>query len=302
MKFCILAVLLVSGVVCAADLTATITGDSRFAGPNCRIQGDPNYYDVGAIVINPSSDKTLGVSYLYYNASSGGFEDGGKVCNVGAGLRQLCNFRVYTISGGKNGTDEISFKVVGWVGDICGNGRYCAGAVEYDTVLSVTVNHTISMYEQNVLDKLNTARSEYNRVSAQYGGSCYNQSGHDLLQNASSEILDASSKLSICDTRDALNTANDAINKIHAAEGYTQPSSCQAPPVENKSNQTQLPPPQNNTTWTPPKQNQTLNQTQNNTPAENLTNITSTLLKGCIPFCVLIALLLAAVWSDRNRN
>jgi hypothetical protein len=41
--------------------------------------------------------------------------------------------------------------------------------------------------------------------------------------------------------------------------------------------------------------------TQSNTN-ENVTNIISSLEKQCIPFSVLMALLLAAVWSDRKRN
>jgi hypothetical protein len=177
--------------------------------------------------------------------------------------------------------------------------------MEYDTTLSVTVNHTVSMNEQNVLDKIAVGKSEYTRVSAQYTGNCYNTSGYDLLQSSSSEIQKAGDLLSICDLHDSLFLANDAIINIRQAEGYAKPALCSAPPPANNSHANQTAPPKNNNTEVPQNEsiNQNLNESGNNTPStENATNLTSTLMKGCIPFSVLAALLLVAVWSERKLN
>ncbi len=308
MRYSVLAVLLLMGVAYAADLSVAIIDSSECSSPlhnsviNCLAQGGPNHCNVIVTITNPSSNKSLRVSYLYYNSSSGQLEDGGKVCDIGAGLRGSCTFAIKTITGGKNGTDAMPFKIVGWVGEVCGNGEYCAGSKEYDATLNVVVNHSTGGFEQNVLSKVDTARSEYARVSAQYTSDCYNMTGFYLLQNASSETLEASNKLSICDIRDALNLTNDAINKIHQADGNAKLASCAiTPPVQNNSQPPQ-PPPENNTTQVP--QNETLNETQNetsNTSTGNMTNITSALVKGCIPFYMLAALLVAAVWSERKH-
>jgi hypothetical protein len=304
MKY-ILAVLLMVGVVSAADLTATLVGTSLFNISNCRMQGDANRFTVDVGIQNPSSTKFMRVTYLYYNSSSGQLEDGGKACDVGARMRQTCTFTLYTITGGKNATDVIPFKIVGWVGDICGNGEYCAGSMEYDTTLEVTVGHYTNINEQTILDKLSTARSEYTRVSAQYTGNCYNRSGYDVLQFASTEIQRASDMLTICNIHDSLYAVNDAINRIRQAEGYAKPASCGAPPGNNNSQNNQSAPPENNNTEVPQNEsfNQTYNETGNNTPGtENVTNITSALIKGCIPFCILASVLLFAVWSERKNN
>lgn len=305
MKCGMLAVLLMMGMAGAVQLNATVSTNTPLAGTNCRLQGGPTYYNIDVSIQNPSHSKTMSISYSYYNSSSDQFEDNGRICDVGIGVTQTCTFKVYTVTGGKNGTDAFPFKIVGWVGDICGD-TYCAGAEEYDALLSVTINHYTSVYEQNVLDKLNTAMNEYNTTSAKYAGNCYNTSGLSILQNAYSEISNARAMISVCDLTDALNTENDAINQIRQAEGYTQPTSCTVtPPPENKTNSSQLPPPKNKTTVTPPNNNSNvnLNQTQNSTPStQNLTGLTSALVKGCIPFFVLAAVLVAAVWSERRIN
>jgi hypothetical protein len=305
MRGSVLVVLFMAGMVGAAELTASLVDIKPLGGSNCRIQNGPvyygsTYYDVSAIVENPSTNRSLRVSYMYYNSSSGEFEDGGKVCDVAMNAKQNCRFRVYTITGGKNATDVIPFKIIGWVGELCGENSYCVGSQEYETVLNVTVSHYTSIYEQNVLDKLNIANSEYERVSAQYTGDCYNTSGMSVLQNASSEMQNASYLLVVCDMHDSLYLANDAINKIREAERYAKPV-CNATPPKQNNSQPPPPPPENNTTEIPPNEtlNQTLSNVTNNT--QNITDITSTLMKGCVPSYILATLLLAAVWSGRRQ-
>jgi hypothetical protein len=301
MKYCALAVLLVMGMAFADNLNVLVGVTAPLVGPNCRGQGGPNYYDVDAIVTNPSAVKTIRITYLYYNASSGGLEDGGKACDVMAGGRLNCKFRIYTISGGKNGTDAIPFKVIGWVGELCGNGQYCAGSQEYDVMLNVTVNHYTSLFEENVMSKLAIAAKNYAVVGVNYTGDCYNKSGLDILQSASSEMVVSSSQLSVCDIVDALNMANDAINKVGQAAGYTKPVCVKNQTMQNESNTTPLQPPKKNNTQTTP--NESVNGTGNNASSnQSLADMTSALAKGCIPFCILVALLVVAVWSEKRVN
>lgn len=309
MKCGMLTVLLMMSIACADPMTAMLSNNATLVGTNCRLQGGSTFYNVNVVIQNPSRTKIMSISYSYYNATSGLFEDGGRVCDVGIYTAQTCTFKVYTISGGINGTDMISFKLVGWVGDLCGENTYCAGSTEYDTVLSVMVNHYTGMYEQNIINKINAAMREYHAVSAQYNVSCYNESGLALLQSASYEISNASAMLSICDLVDALNTTNDAVNRIRQAQGYAKPTSCNTTTPQNNTNSTPVQPPQNNTTVNQNntnKENNTSNvkpnQTQNNQPLQNLTNISSALVKGCIPFYILAAVLLTAVWSERRLN
>jgi len=286
MKWHVLAILFVMGLAGAAELDAIIIDNTPLAGPNCRERGGPNFYEVEVAILNPSTATSMRITYMYYNSSSGEFEDGGKVCDIGVGMRTSCQFKVYTITGGQNKTDTIPFKVTGDFGN-----------TKYEKELEVIINHYPSAYEQNVMEKIKIARDDYNRVIQKYTG-CYNLSGLELMQNAYSEIGDAEDKLSICDMQGAQSFSNDAINTIREADRYTRPVSCNV-----------TPPQENNTPPQPPPSNQT-NQTENETPpipnpplpnaTANVTDITSALMKGCMPFAILITLLVIAVWSERK--
>jgi len=289
MRRCILAILLMMGIAEAAYvLDAILTDTGPFAGPNCRERGGANFYDVSVAVTNPSADTTMRVSYMYYNSSSGEYENGGKACDVRPGMTEPCNLKIYTVTGGRNATDVIPFRITGQVGEF---------ATKYEKELQVTIDHYTGSYEQNMLERIETARSEYGRVIQIYTG-CYNASGLALMNNANSEIAEAESKLLICDLSATQNLTSDAINKIREAEGYLKPVSCDGSPPAGNNTPPELPQ-QNNT----PPANET--PPENGTPAaskieENVTDITTALMKGCMPFAVLLSLLVIAVWSDRG--
>jgi hypothetical protein len=278
MKLYVLAILVRVGIAGAAELDAVLFENKTYAGSNCREQGGPTYYVIMVAITNPSATTSLRVTYLYYNSSSGTYGDGGKVCDVKPAMRESCEFKVYTVTGGQNKSEEIPFKVIGDFGT----------SETYERELGITVNHYIGAFEQSVIDKLAIARGEYERVYQRYG-SCYNISRY--------ELLDAEYKLSICDISGALKRANDAITKIHQDEGFANATCSGAQPQQNGS---QPPPP-------PIDQNQT---SQNETPAnqtpptseDNLTGITSAIAKGCMSFFILTVLLVIAVWSERKTS
>lgn len=277
--------LLLLGFVAAAELDAVLTDQTPLSGPNCRERGGPNFYDVLVAIQNPSSTDSLRVTYMFYNSSSNSYEYGGKVCDVKPGMREACSFRIYTITGGQNGTSRIPFNITGEFGEF---------RTRVYKLLEITVNHYPSAYEENVMKRIAEARSEYSRVSSEYSG-CYDPSGLVLLQQAQGDIEEAKNQLAICNIQQANVLAINATSKLHDAESMLGP--CNETPETNftqppSENQTPAPPGEE----TPQPPNQTQPQvTPNKTVEENLTDMTALLLKGCVPFLILLALFVFAV-------
>jgi len=315
LKICIFAFLLIIGLVSATEfyeLNAILVDNKPLYGPNCRMQGGPTSYQVDVLVVNPSPNATLKVTYMYYNLSSGEYEDGGKICDVMRGVSQSCTLTIYTPTGGKNGSDQIPFKLSGTFGveSYCG-GPFCEGRVVYEKELSATVNHYTSIYEESVVTKIDTAKKEYDQVSQEYAN-CPNANASALaeLQDVSSELLSASNDLTICNIHDAYNLTTDAIVKIREVNSsYTQELCIPPPP----------PPPQNDTnnTHLPSDNNVTQNNETNETPViqppvnshpsppsstDNISQVVLSLAKGCMPFSILMAIFVLAVWSGRKSK
>ncbi|MEM3555777.1 MAG: hypothetical protein QXF56_03620 [Candidatus Micrarchaeia archaeon] len=282
----LLVCLLVTCLAFAAELDAVLTDETPLAGTNCRERGGATYYEVAVAIQNPSSTSSLRVTYEYYNSSSGSYEYGGKVCDVKAGMREACVFKVYTITGGKNGTERIPFNITGEFGEF---------RTRVSKVLEVTVNHYTSAYEENVMRKIAEARERYSRVYEKYSG-CYDTSGLVLLQQAQSLIEEARNQLTICNLQGANALAVNATSKVLEAESYLgkcgeTPEENTTPPVEE--NQT---PVVNETSQ--PKENQTQPEVKvNETVEKNVTDVTSALMKACIPFFILLMLFCVAVVS-----
>ena len=280
----LLVFLLAVNLAVAVELDAVLVDETPRAGPNCRERGGATYYEVAVGIQNPSATDSLRVMYQYYNSSSKSYEEGGKVCDVKPGMSEACIFKVYTITGGQNGTDRIPFNITGEFGEF---------RTRIYKQLEITVNHYTSAYEENVMRKIAEARAEYSRVYQKYS-SCYEMSGLVLLQQAQRQIEEARSQLVICNLQTANALANNATNRIREVENQLgecgeQPPSNITPPVEE--NQT---PVVNETPEQP--QNQTPPQVETNKSVEqNVSDITTQLMKACVPFFILLMVLGAAV-------
>jgi len=311
LKFGMLVFLMATGMAVAAEtleMNAILIDDKPLAGPNCRMQGGPTSYVIDVSVANPSADNSLRVGYMYYNSSLGDYVDGGKICDVKPSLREICTVTIYTITGGKNGTEQFPFKLSGTYDteSYCG-GPFCSAKISYAKEFNIPVNHYTGVYEENVVKKINSARTEYDTAVQRYTG-CSNASVLDLLQTAYSEILVAQEKLTICDMAKAQNMTNDAILKIREVESYPKAGVCGGnPPQQNNTGNTSVPSDDNVT-----QDNETTDQPQfnltNNTnitgPAgtDNISNVTLAIAKGCMPFFILTGILVAAVWSERRTS
>ncbi|MCX6775838.1 MAG: hypothetical protein NT130_03260 [Candidatus Micrarchaeota archaeon] len=312
LKICIFAFLLIIDLVNATEfyeLNAILVDNKTLYGPNCRIQGGPTSYQVDVLVVNPSPNATLKVTYMYYNLSSGGYEDGGKICDVMRGASQSCTLTIYTPTGGKNGSDQIPFKLSGTFGveSYCG-GPFCEGRVVYEKELNVTVNHYTSLYEESVITKIDIAMKEYGPVFQEYTN-CPNANASALaeLQDASSELLSASNDLTICNIQQAYNLTTDAIVKIREVNSsYTQ-ELCIPPPPQNDTNNTQLPSDHNTTQNNETNETPVIQPPVNSQPSppsstDNISQVVLSLAKGCMPFSILMAMFVIAVWSERKSK
>jgi len=310
LKTCIFAFLLIIGLAGATEfyeLHAMLSDDrAYYAGPNCKMQGGPTSYQVDIQVENPSQNATLKVTYTYYNLSSGEYEDGGKVCDVMRGVTQSCTLTIYTPTGGKNGSDQIPFKLSGTFGveSYCG-GPFCEGRAVYEKELSVTVHHYASIYEQSVVTKMDTARKEYDQLSRDYAD-CRDASLLAELQSISSELLNASNSLTICNMQQAYNLTSDVILRIRGF-GVSYPLEVCTPLPQNNTNNTQLPPANNTvednetneTTVIPPQENSTQQPPSSN---DSISQLALSIVKGCVPFSILMALFVLAAWSERRNR
>ncbi|MCX6776934.1 MAG: hypothetical protein NTY73_03130 [Candidatus Micrarchaeota archaeon] len=312
MKICIFAFLLIVGLVSATEfyeLNAILVDNKPLSGPNCKTDGIQTSYHVDVLVVNPSPNATLKVTYTYYNLSSGEYEDGGKICDVMPRLSNSCTLTIYTPTGGKNGSDQIPFKLSGTLGteSYCG-GPFCEGRALYEKELSVTVNHYTSLYEDNVMNNIDTAMKEYGPVFQEYTN-CPNANASVLaeLQDVSSELLNASNDLTICNIHDAYNLTTDAIVKIREAGSSYAPELCAPPPPpQNNTNNTHLPSDNNITENNETNETPVIQPPVNSQPPPSSTDNTSqmilSLAKGCMPFSILMAMLVIAVWSERKRS
>jgi len=309
MKICILAFLIIAGVAGAVDvkeLNALIVNSESLAGPNCRMQGGPTSYVVDVSIQNPSPDNALRITYMYYNSSLGDYVDGGKICDVKPSLREICKVNVYTITGGKNATEQIPFNLTGTYDteSYCG-GPFCSARTMYMKAFNVTITHYTGFYEENVMKKIDSAKKEYDNASQMYNG-CYNASALDLLQGAYSEISEARDELEICNMAKAQNMTNDAILKIREFESYQKLESCGNNTTQQNNTQNTSETGDHNVT----PQNDTLEpnplvnppQPTNPPGTDNISNVTMSIAKGCMPFFILVGVLVAAVWSERSKS
>ena len=225
----ILLLLITSFVLAQEELSVTLT-DNSSAGPNCIPINQPNFFEFPITVTNPSP-KSLAVSYEWYNASLGAFVSGGKICDIVAGVGQSsgmpqCKVRIYYVFGGSNGTDDVTFRVIG-----------TDGTNTWSRMKNVTIVHYTGAIEENSIDRISLAGREYSKVSSVLSN-CYNADAETLLNNAFLKLSDANSYLMTCSIAKSLESANDALNKIRRANDTINAipkSQCKpkgAPPVE----------------------------------------------------------------------
>jgi hypothetical protein len=239
-KFGLIVLLFIVSFVGAQELQAMIFGEARAAGSNC-LQGsmgaEPNHFDFGVTVTNPS-EKSLSVSYEWYNSSSGTFVSGGKICDVIAGINMTaqCVVRIYSVFGGINGTDSVTFNVIG------NDSKNI-----WTRSLAVTIEHYRGTFEQNAINKTNVANKERAETTTMLA-TCYSQDAEALLNEASSELMGVDQFLKACNIAKVLNLTNEVISKIRMAK-----EDIRAIPTElckPKNAPPEFPP---NTTITPPE-------------------------------------------------
>jgi len=204
-KVIFVALLLLLSIAKAQELEVSL-GEETFAGPNCRSDGQPNSFEFQITITNPSQNA-LNVFYEWYNSSSGEFVSGGKICDVIPGSINLqpCKVTLYSVLGGTNGTNDMSFNVIGT--DVIDTWR---------KTLTVTLNHYPGAIELNAMNRIDLANNRLLEVNSTLA-TCYDSNAEELLNSASSELRDAIPYLKICNIAKTLDLANDALNKIGRA-------------------------------------------------------------------------------------
>jgi hypothetical protein len=241
-KFVFIVLLLIMSLAWAAELQVFMT-KSADAGINCRAGNQPNSFEFPIRISNPSQ-KSLTVSYEWYNDTSGAFIDMGKICDIVAGVGQssampACIVTLYSVFGGVSGTDSVSFTVIGTDGNNT-----------WKKTMAITLEHYVGTYEQDAINRINLTIKEYLEASSMLSN-CYHADAETLLSNVSLQLIDAYSHLRSCDITTTLSLTNDALNKVRKAKAdinaipTSQCKSKGAPPVE-------VPP---ETTITPPTTN-----------------------------------------------
>jgi len=215
MKKLIIFLALIS-LVAANDLNAEVTGTPTFSGCNCRGNNEFNPIEISVSIHNPS-DHSMRMSYEFYDPNTNGFRAGDSIsCGLGPNVPARsfgsCTIRLYTMTGGLNGTSNILVKLTG-----------DNGVDRYAKTFSIEIAHHASPYEDNVLSRMDTAQGQFEQISGKltkqcYGGVCCGMLGvNQYMSLALSSLYKANSSMRICALSSAWSYAGDAINSLSGA-------------------------------------------------------------------------------------